>query len=86
MTTWLRCSLFGKRAETLAPMLLKGTKIGITGEIKLNKWPDKDGVEKYSLECNVRDITLLGKPTGSTQIKDSKSDELPPFDESLIPF
>ena len=67
-------------------MLLKGTKIGITGEIKLNKWPDKDGVEKYSLECNVRDITLLGKPTGSTQIKDSKSDELPPFDESLIPF
>ena len=34
ITTWLNCNLWGKRAETLAPMLLKGTKIGITGASK----------------------------------------------------
>ena len=69
-------------------MLLKGTKIGITGDIKLNKWPDKDGAEKYSLECNVRDITLLGKPTGSTQSQDNKPDNPIDFDsfEDNIPF
>ena len=83
VTTWLRCTLFGKRAETLEPMLLKGTKIGITGEITNRKWIDKEGAEKYSLECNVRDITLLGKPTGNAQIKDSISrDDF----ESEIPF
>ena len=75
VTTWLRCTLFGKRAETLAPMLLKGTKIGITGEITNRKWIDKDGAEKYSLDCNVRDITLLGKPTGSAQSQDSKPND-----------
>ena len=72
VTSWLRCTLFGKRAETLAPMLLKGTKIGITGEIANRKWVDKDGAEKYSLECNVRDITLLGKPTGNEVAKNVK--------------
>ena len=74
-TTWLRCTLFGKRAETLAHMMLKGNKIGLTGEISLNKWVDKDGVEKYSLECNVRDITLLGKPTGNDVDKNVKPND-----------
>ena len=88
MTTWLRCSLYGKKARTLEPMLLKGTKIGITGEIANRKWVDKDGAEKYSLECNVRDITLLGKPTGSTQSQDNKKDNPVEFDsfEDDIPF
>ena len=52
VTTWLRCTLYGDRAEILKPMLLKGTKIGITGELTNRKWVDKDGAEKYSLECN----------------------------------
>ena len=62
-------------------MMLKGTKIGITGEIANRKWVDKDGAEKYSLECNVRDITLLGKPTGSTQSQESKPNT--DYDEDL---
>jgi single-strand DNA-binding protein len=58
-TTWLSCSLFGKRAETLAPMLNKGDRIGVSGELNNRKW-NKDGVERYSLELRVNDITLLG--------------------------
>ena len=83
VTTWLRCTLFGKRAETLAPMLLKGTKIGITGEITNRKWVDKEGVERYSLECNVRDITLLGKPTGNEGAKNVKPNDA--FEDD-VPF
>jgi single-strand DNA-binding protein len=60
VTTWLRCSIFGKRAETLTPMLLKGTRIGITGELTNRPYTDKQGVEKYSLELRVSDVTLLG--------------------------
>ncbi len=75
ITTWLNCNLWGKRAETLAPMLLKGTKIGITGELTNRPYTAKDGTEKSSLEVRVSDITLLGKKdseTVNTQRQDSK--------------
>jgi single-stranded DNA-binding protein len=41
-------------------MLLKGTRIGITGELTNRPYTDKQGVEKYSLELRVSDVTLLG--------------------------
>ena len=69
VTTWLNCSLFGKRAETLAPMLLKGTKIGITGEFSLREYTDKAGAVKTSAELRVSDVTLLGKKDGSAPAK-----------------
>lgn len=91
VTTWLRCSVWGKRGETLAPMLTKGTRIGITGELTNRKYVDKQGAEKYSLEVRVSDVTLLGTKdasTGSAQRQDSKpSDGLPnDFDDELPPF
>jgi single-strand DNA-binding protein len=60
ITTWLNCSVWGDRAKTLAPMLTKGTRIGITGELTNRPYTDKQGVEKYSLELRVSDVTLLG--------------------------
>ena len=78
VTTWLRCSIFGKRAETLAPMLTKGTRIGITGELTNRPYTDKQGVEKHSLELRVSDVTLLGNKdasTSSAQRQDSKPNE-----------
>jgi len=65
VTTWLNCSIFGKRSETLAPMLLKGTQIGITGEVLLREYTDKDGAKRSILECRVNDVTLPGKPDGA---------------------
>jgi len=60
ITTWLNCSLFGKRAQTLADMVKKGDRVGITGELTNRKYTAKDGTEKYSLDCRVNDLTLLG--------------------------
>jgi single-strand DNA-binding protein len=59
VTTWLNCSLFGKRAQTLAPMLAKGNKVGITGELTNRPYIAKDGSEKHSLELRINDLTLL---------------------------
>ena len=70
-------------------MLLKGTKIGITGEITNRPYTAKDGTEKHSLECRVSDVTLLGKPTGesvSQQPKTSKANEQKPDDFDEPPF
>jgi len=74
VTTWLTGSLFGKRSETLAPMLLKGQQIGITGELTNRKYVVKDGTEKYSLEVRLNDVTLLGK----ANVSDSKDNASTP--------
>lgn len=87
ITTWINASIFGKRGQTLAPMLLKGTKIGITGELTNRPYQDKSGNEKHSLEVRVSDVTLLGKKDSesvSVQPKTSKANEQD-FEES-IPF
>lgn len=90
VTTWINCNVWGKRGETLAPMLTKGTRIGITGELTNRKYVDKQGAEKYSLEVRVSDVTLLGgkdASTGSAQRQDSKPSEQDPmnFDDD-VPF
>lgn len=61
VTSWLTGNMYGKRSETLAPMLKKGQQIGIVGELTNRKYTAKDGTEKYSLEVRITDVTLLGK-------------------------
>lgn len=60
-TTWLRCTIFGKRGESVAPYLTKGTLVGITGEFSAREYTDKDGMKRQSLEVRVNDLTLLGR-------------------------
>ena len=57
-TTWANCTLFGKRAESLAPFIIKGGQIGITGELN-NREYEAQGVKKMSLDVRVNDVTLL---------------------------
>lgn len=93
-TTWLDCSLFGKRAETLAPMLSKGTQIAITGEFSVREYNDKDGNLKSVPSLRVNDVTLLGKkgdapaPLEVAQVKDLPKSNVPDFDafEDDVPF
>ncbi len=85
VTTWLNCNMWGKRGETIASYLTKGTRIGITGELTNREYEAKDGSKKYSLELRVSDVTLLGAKgasTSSAQRQDMQPDEQDPD----IPF
>ncbi len=84
--TWLNCNLWGKRAEILAPMLLKGTQVAVTGEISLRPYKAKDGTEKSSLECRVGDVTLLGGKSEAGAAKPAKVSDPMEGLESDIPF
>ena len=93
VTTWIIGNLFGKRAESLAPMLLKGQQIGVSGELTNRKYAAKDGAEKYSLELRVNDLTLLGKANtqaseNNAPKSDAGMDKVDSFDdmESDLPF
>lgn len=54
-TTWVRCSVWGKRGEALAPHLTKGSKVAVAGELSTR---EHDG--KTYLELRVSEIDLLG--------------------------
>jgi len=60
-TTWVKCVMFGKRAESLSPYLLKGTKVTVCGEFSLDTW-ETDG-ETKSMPCiKVNEIDLHSRP------------------------
>lgn len=90
-TTWVRCALFGKRAEgQLVDYLKKGTHVAISGEATLREW-EKDGEKRYALEVNVDSLDLIGG-RGDTQSKPGAApqpSEQKPQQESFdddIPF
>ena len=59
-TLWLRCSMFGKKAEGQLPgYLQKGTKVCISGELSMDEW-EKDGVKNKMLKLRVEDLDLIG--------------------------
>ena len=60
-TTWARCSMFGKRGESVAPFLTKGQLVGVSGELSMREWQDKEGQTRSSIEVRVSDLTLLGR-------------------------
>ena len=60
ITTWLNCNFWGKRGQAVAPHLLKGTQVAISGEFTARPYQSKEGMEKLSLELRVNDLTLIG--------------------------
>lgn len=60
VTSWINCNLWGKQAESLAPYLKKGVKVGVSGEFTLRPYTTKEGIEKTSPDVRVNSLTLLG--------------------------
>ena len=72
-TTWANCQMWGKRGEAVAPYLTKGQQVGISGEMQLREWTDKEGAKRLSLDVRVNDLTLLGgKREGQANAKPEK--------------
>ena len=75
-TNWLRCSLFGKRAEGKLPQyLVKGAQVAISGELKVREYDDKDGNKRTSVEVSVDKLDLIGGQSSSNESSNSKSDD-----------
>jgi single-strand DNA-binding protein len=60
VTSWIKCSLWGKRGESVLPYLKKGQLVGVSGEFAAREWTDKEGQKRVSNECRVNDLQLLG--------------------------
>ena len=59
VTTWVNCSVWGKRGEALREYLRKGTPVTVVGELSERTY-EKDGEKRHALECRVSDVALQG--------------------------
>ena len=55
VTVWLRCSIWGKRGESLASYLLKGASVTVTGSLSFSEYEGKQQVN-----VSVDDVALQG--------------------------
>ena len=85
-TTWARCAMFGKRAESVSQYLTKGQLVGISGEVTLREWNDKEGQKRSSLEVRVNDLTLLGKKDGQQAAQPRQQAPVPQQADSFGDF
>lgn len=60
MTSWVKVTLFDKRAS-VSEYIKKGHLIGVSGELQLSSWTDKQGAEQKTLEMINPSITLIGR-------------------------
>ena len=53
--SYVDCKAFGKRFESCAPHMKKGTKVAVDGRISTDSWTGKDGQKKSKLvvECDM---------------------------------
>jgi single-strand DNA-binding protein len=58
-TTWWRCTVFGKRGETVAAYFRKGDPILVQGEPSLREYVANDGTPKTSAEVIVNDFAFV---------------------------
>ena len=66
-TTWVRCALFGKRAEgNLSQYLVKGAQVAVSGELELQEWEGQNG-KGAAIAVNVDSIDLIGGNNQSQQ-------------------
>ena len=89
-TQWIETSIFGKKAESLAPHLPKGTRVMITlNEIHIDEYVKQDGTSTPKLVGRFIDLALIGggEKQESKPKQQSKTEPDLNFDDSdSIPF
>lgn len=75
-------SLYGKRAEALAPYLLQGQLVAIEGHLIQRRW-EKDGKKFSKLEIAVDDIQLVSRPNSKNEGNESREIETKPLEAQM---
>lgn len=90
---YVDCVLMGRRAESLAQYLSKGTKVSIAGKLRYSSW-EKDGQKRSKLEVLVNEIEFMSRGNGGggqyqqtqqyAQPQQQKQQSI--YDDDSIPF
>ena len=75
-------SLYGKRAEALAPYLVQGQLVAIEAHLIQRRW-EKDGKKFSKLEIAVDDIQLVSRPNSKNEGNESREIETKPLEAQM---
>lgn len=53
---YIDCTMFGRRAEIVAPYLTKGTYVALVGRFHQNRWTTQDGQNRSKVEVRVDNL------------------------------
>lgn len=76
-TTWWRCALWGRQAESLVEHLVKGTRVVVLGQVHERKY-EKDGQERSSFDVKARTVAVVPRD-GSGRQADAWASSEPAF-------
>jgi len=61
--TWVKVTVWEKRAVSLAPHLTKGKMIAVSGPVSVESWVGKqDGQAQARIVCTLRELKFCGGP------------------------
>lgn len=82
---YVDCKILGKRGESLARYLSKGTYVALTGRLHQSRWQNKDGQNRSRLEVIVDEVHFesRGQNDGYDQQPEGQYEDV--YDED-IPF
>lgn len=61
-TNWVKVTIFGRKAEVLAPLIDKGSKLMIDGELSVKDYQDRDGQKKTSVQVIANEVHVIARP------------------------
>lgn len=77
---WYNAEYWLSDGSRLKQYLVKGQKIFAVGELKTEKWKDKEGNERSSIKIAVRSLELVGgKQEAPAPAAEDDDDDLPDF-------
>jgi single-strand DNA-binding protein len=65
-TEWHNIVVWGKRAEALAKILNKGSRLFVEGSLRNSSYEDREGNKRYKTEINALNIILCGGRGGTS--------------------
>lgn len=84
-TAWYRCALWGKRGESLAQYLTKGTAVIVSGALVPREYKGKNEELRTSLDVRVDQFSFAGGGGGKSE-SDASNDHTPAPADDDIPF
>ena len=85
-TEWHKVIVWGKRAESLGKILVKGDRISVEGSMRYGSY-EKDGIKRYTADVNARDIQIISNRGGGSRSEssDRQYSQAKPYDTTPKP-
>lgn len=64
VTQWHRVCAWSPFADTIIKSVKKGSRVYCTGKVKYNKWTNREGIDVYSTQIEIREFVLLDAKPG----------------------